>query len=274
MRVIFLLILAFGFSISFGQGFKSATEVGVYGGGSYYIGDLNSTHFKYSKFSYGGIFRYNLSTRHSLRLTAFYGEIYGDDANSKDPFQLNRNLNFKTNLLELAIGFEIDWFKYRINDMKYPISPYFFYQFAYARINPMTELDGNEIALQPLSTEGQGTGIPGTKRNQYRLNQFTVPLGIGLKFNLRARIAMSFEYGIRLTFTDYLDDVSGNYLDADILSAENGPLAATLANRSLDGVNTGLNRGNSSTKDWYAFYGVMLTFKPFKKDICDMRGWR
>lgn len=274
MRALVLLIIVFWSTSGVAQRFKSAAEIGGFIGGSYYIGELKSTHFIDSKLAYGGIFRYNLSLRHSIRLTAFYGEIHGDDAKSNNDFEVNRNLNFNSNLLELAVGFEIDWFNYRISDMKYPITPYFFYQFAYARINPKTSFEGNEIALRPLGTEGQGTGLPNTKDRLYSLNQFTVPLGIGLKFNLRRRVAMSFEYGIRLTFTDYLDDVSGNYIDYDLLSAENGPLAASLANRSLDGVNYGINRGNASTKDWYSFFGVMLTIKPFKRDPCDMRGWR
>lgn len=277
MRVGLITILCvFSSFFSHAQGFKTSAEVGFFGGGSYYIGELNpNRHFIYSKLAYGGIFRYNLSTRHSLRFNVTYGNIYGQDSRSSDQFQLERNLSFKSKLLEFAFGIELDLFKYRINDMKYPISPYFFYQFAYARINPIAEVDGVEYALQPLGTEGQGTGLPGTKRTQYRLNQFTVPLGIGLKFNLRKRIAVSIEYGIRKTFTDYIDDVSGDYVDVDQIAAFNGPLAAQLSDRSLSGGNNaGLNRGNSNNKDWYAFYGIMLTFKPFKKNICDMRGWR
>ena len=277
MRVLLLTFLCAALNLTgFSQGFKTSAEVGFFGGGSYYIGDLNpSKHFVYSKLAYGGIFRYNLSTRHSLRFNVTYGNIHGEDAESSDPFQVNRNLSFKSHVLEFAFGMELDLFRYRINDMKYPISPYFFYQLAYTRINPKAELDGTDYALQPLGTEGQGSNIPGTKANRYKLNQFTVPLGIGLKFNLRKRLAISIEYGIRKTFTDYIDDVSGNYLDPDIVTAFNGPLAAELSDRSLSGgSNAGLNRGTSLNKDWYSFYGIMLTFKPFKKNICDMRGWR
>jgi len=276
----FFLLLFFSvitYVNGFSQGFKTSTEIGFFGGGSYYIGDLNPTkHFIYSKLAYGGIFRYNLSTRHSLRLNVTYGNIYGQDSKSSIDYQVNRNLSFKSSVLEIAFGVEIDIFKYRINDMKYPISPYFFYQFAYTRINPKTELDGRDYALQPLGTEGQGSGLPNTKKNRYKLNQFTVPLGVGLKFNLKKRLAVSIEYGIRKTFTDYLDDVSGDYVDVDQITAFNGPLAAQLSDRSLtvNGSNAGLNRGNSNTKDWYSFYGVMITFMPFKTNICEMRGWR
>lgn len=258
------------------QGFKTAAEIGFFGGGSYYIGDLNPLqHFVYSKPSFGAIFRYNLTKRYSLRFTGSYGNVYASDADASDPFQVNRNLSFKSDIFELAFGIEIDWFDYNINNMKNPITPYFFYEIAYFKMNPVAELDGREYTLQNLGTEGQGTSL--STKQPYKLNQISLPIGIGLKFNIRKRMAISFEYGIRKTFTDYMDDVSGSYVDPDLLSAYNGSLAAELSDRSIDNSglsNVGFNRGNPNTKDWYAFYGVMFTFKPFKENICDMRGWR
>lgn len=276
MRFLVVSIFFTFISVSaFSQGFKTAAEFGFFGGGSYYIGDLNpAKHFVYSKPAFGAIFRYNLTTRYSLRFTATYGNVYGNDADSDDPFQVQRNLSFESDILELAFGVELDLFKYRINDMKYPITPYFFYELAYFKMNPTGEMDGEDYSLQQLGTEGQGTGL--SDKNPYKLNQISVPLGIGVKFNLRARLAVSIEYGIRKTFTDYLDDVSGNYVDPNLLASYNGSLAAAFSDRSLNDnglSNAGFNRGNSSNKDWYTFYGVMLTFKPFKENICDMRGW-
>ncbi|MBK6953898.1 MAG: hypothetical protein IPH24_18190 [Crocinitomicaceae bacterium] len=276
MRFLLIVFLSLSTSfVSFSQGFKTAAEFGFFGGGSYYIGDLNpAKHFVYSKPAFGAIFRYNLTTRYSLRFTATYGNVYGSDAASDDPFMVQRNLSFKSDILELAFGVELDLFKYRINDMKYPITPYFFYEIAYFKMNPTGEMNGEDFSLQALGTEGQGTSL--NDKNPYKLNQLSVPLGIGLKFNLRARLAVSFEYGIRKTFTDYLDDVSGSYVDPDLLAAYNGSLAAEFSDRSINDnglSNVGFNRGNSSNKDWYAFYGMMITFKPFKENICDMRGW-
>lgn len=266
---IFLLLSVLGNSFAQSKTFRARFEMGVMGGGSYYIGDLNQgKHFSHSKPAFGAIVRYNLSTRASLRFTGTYGTVWGNDARSNDPYEVNRNLNFQSKIYELAFGVEIDVFKYRINDMKYPISPYFFYEIAYFRMDPKTEFDGNEISLQTLGTEGQGTGL--SSKRQYGLNQISLPVGIGVKINLAKRVAISFEYGVRKTFTDYLDDVSGNYVDPDLLRAENGPIAGSLSNPSLDGVNrTGFNRGNSESKDWYVFYGAMITFKPFKRSICE-----
>ncbi|MCH2232879.1 MAG: DUF6089 family protein [Crocinitomicaceae bacterium] len=255
------------------QGYKTSLELGVYGGGSYYLGDINpNKHFVYSKPAFGAIVRYNLTKRFSLRFNGKYGSVYGNDSDSDDRFQQTRNLSFQSKIIEASFGCEIDMFKYNINDMRFPITPYFFYEVAYMRMNPMGTIDGEEYALNSLGTEGQGT--PLNSDNPYSLNQLTIPLGIGVKFNLKKRVAMSFEYGIRKTFTDYLDDVSGNYVNSTALAALSGPLAAQFADPSTTSFDrAGTNRGNPGTKDWYVFYGAMITFKPFKKDICEMRGF-
>lgn len=255
--------------------FRAAFEIGLMGGGAYYIGDLNpNTHFKYSDWAAGLIVRYNLSNRHSFRFTASYGNIYGDDSKSKDAYQINRNLSFYSDIIEIAAGFEIDLVKYRINDMKYPITPYFFYELAYFRMNPKVKDEfGNKIILQELGTEGQGTIL--NSKKQYSLNQISIPLGIGIKFNLKERLAISIEYGIRKTFTDYIDDVSGKYVNPLALQGVKGPLTAQLADPSLNHQSyftEGLDRGNPRTKDWYSMYGLMITFKPWKRNICAMQG--
>jgi len=258
------------------ESFKGAFEFGFMGGGSYYIGDLNpDLHFVYSKPAMGLIVRYNLSTRHSMRFTATYGNVYGDDSKSEDNYQINRNLSFSSSIIEIAMGFELDVLKYRMKDMRYPITPYFFYEIAYFRMNPVAKnANGDDIVLQELGTEGQGTLL--SDKKQYSLNQLSIPLGIGVKFNIKDRIAISLEYGIRKTFTDYLDDVSGKYVNPYVLASLKGPLAAQLADPSLNGqsyTNLGIDRGNANTKDWYAMYGIMLTFKPWKANICKMQGF-
>ncbi len=277
MRYIFILIIIGVLPLSaHSQRFKRQFEFGFMGGGSYYIGDLNPTkHFIHAKPAFGLIVRYNMTRRWNWRFNATYGSVVGADAKSDDPYQLNRNLSFSSRIFEFAVGVEIDLVKYAINDMKNPITPYFFYQVAYFRMNPQANFIGGLLDLQPLGTEGQGSSL--STKGSYKLSQLSIPLGIGVKFNLRRGVAMSLEYGVRKTFTDYLDDVSGNYVDSDLLRALNGPLAAEFADPSLSGNGSspaGFNRGNPATKDWYMIFGAMITFKPFKSDICEMRGWR
>lgn len=275
LSITFLIILFVQINIfSQSDKFKRAFEIGVFGGGSYYIGDLNpSTHFKYSKPAGGAIVRYNLSTRHSMRFTASYGQVQGSDALSDDDWQVNRNLNFTSSIIEVAAGFEICLTKYAINNMRYRITPYLFYELAYFRMNPKGTFNGNEVELKDFGTEGQGTEL--SDKRQYGINQISIPLGVGLKFNLAKRVAFSIEYGIRKTFTDYLDDVSGNYVDPVLLEQLSGPLAAQASDPSLNGISrqvSNANRGNPNNKDWYAFYGAMLTFKPWKYNVCSFSG--
>jgi len=269
----FTILFLSGFSQS--ASFKRSFEFGAMGGGAYYVGDLNNTHFKYSKPAFGLIMRYNLTRRYSFRMTASYGTVYGADSKSTSAYNVNRNLSFSSSLIEIAAGVELDLIQYRINDMKYPISLYFFYELAYFRMNPKGENPngGDPIVLQELGTEGQGTVL--NTNNQYSLNQIAIPFGLGLKFNLKKRVAVSFEYGIRKTYTDYLDDVSGKYVNPYLLSELKGPLAAQFADPSLNGQSyqrTGLDRGNPNTKDWYFMYGAMLTFNPWRNSVCPWQG--
>ena len=77
---------------------------------------------------------------------------------------------------------------------------------------------------------------------------------------------------MRYTFTDFLDDVSGNYYDNRTLRELRGDIVADLADRSEVLHEHGTGRGNSTTKDLYSYAGVTLTFKFGDTDhSCDIR---
>ena len=77
---------------------------------------------------------------------------------------------------------------------------------------------------------------------------------------------------MRYTFTDYLDDVKGEYYDNDILRRERGDIVADLADRSEILHEAGSARGNIKTKDLYSFAVFMATFKIGNEDrTCDIR---
>ena len=250
---IFLLLLSF-------NAFSQRVEFGPFGGGSYYIGDLNpKKHFLSTLPAYGGLYRYNFNPRFAFKGDVFYGSIEGDDA--KSGFNPQRNLSFQSKVLEFSTQFEFNFFPYVTGNLNYPVSPYVFLGIALFHFDPKASYNGQLYELQPLGTEGQGTtAYP--NRKPYSLMSFSIPFGVGLKFNLMRGVGMGFEYGLRRTFTDYLDDVSTTYASPDVLSSEKGPISAALADRSTNGVDhTGLQRGNSKNKDWYAFAGIFITFR-------------
>jgi hypothetical protein len=192
--------------------------------------------------------------------------VEASDADSKLDLLKNRNLSFQSQIIELAGGVEFNYFPFQIGHDRYKGTAYLLAEIGIFRMNPKTEYNGDLIELQSLGTEGQGSSL--SSKDNYSLTQVCVPLGVGCKFSLGKKASMSFEFGIRKTFTDYLDDVgSGSFVDPDALAAENGPLAAELSNRNLNGSRYG-KRGTTATKDWYVFSGTMITFRLGKPNKC------
>ncbi len=247
-----------------------STEVGIFLGASYYTGDLNpSGHFnRFVKPAGGLLYRINFNSRMSVKAIASYGSVQGDDAYSRSDAHKNRNLSFKSNIMEFAVEGELNFLPFSIGSKKLAINtPYVFAGLAVYRFNPQALYNGQWYKLQPIGTEGQGSAFNSSKT--YSLTQFSIPFGVGVKVNVSRNIGINFEWGLRRTFTDYLDDVSGRYVDPTLLASEKGPVAAALSDRSItqDGTgNTGRQRGNSFTNDWYSFAGIMITYKMKNKE--------
>lgn len=211
--------------------------------------------------------RYNLSPYFNLKATLSHGRLAGDDKNSlTGTGRLQRNLHFRTPISELAILSEFSILPYIPGDRQrpHPVAPYGFVGIAIFNFNPQAEYEGRWVNLQGLSTEGQGLpGYEGT--SPYALTQISIPFGGGVRIGLSEYFNLNIEIGARKTFTDYLDDVSTNYADPQILKTYKGDLAATLANRSrtADGqvaARTGDQRGSPKVKDWYIFTSVGLSY--------------
>lgn len=260
VNTVFVLVgILLGVPLSFGQqaNFLSRSELGVRLGGMYYIGDLNPFgHFKESNLAGGMIYRYNIHSRASLRATFTAGAVEAYDSKSNNPLHVNRNLSFASDIYEGAVGIEFNYFPFQVGHPRYRGTAYLFTEIGFFRMNPTTQYNNEVIELSSLGTEGQGTTL--SSEDYYGLTQLTIPLGIGCRLTLTKNISLNLEYGIRKTFTDYLDDVgSSRYVNPTLLSEVNGPLAAALSNRSLDGSRFG-KRGDATTNDWYSFFGMML----------------
>jgi hypothetical protein len=265
--IIFLVCLPAGLYAQ-RQTQKSRSELGVLVGGSYYLGDLNRFgHFKKAQLAGGLLFRYNIHSRAAFRTSFSYMSVKADDAEARFEQQQDRGLSFKSDIWELASGVEFNYFPFQVGHKRYKGTMYLFAELAIFKMNPKTEFEGDDIALQPLGTEGQGTSLNG--ESKYGLFQLSIPFGFGGRVSVGKRTCIGFEFGVRKTYTDFLDDVkAGSYADYDVILAENGPLAADLSNRSDSRFG---ERGNASTKDWYFFSGVALTFTLGKPTSCPPR---
>ena len=250
------------------------SELGGTIGASYYIGDLNpDRHYpRDTKLAGGLVYRYNFNDRYAVRLQGLLGTLQAYDGDAKDSLQVLRNLHFRSRLIEASLLLEINFFKYRSKGKEGKNwTPFVFAGLAYFRAAPQAQLDDTWYDLQPLGTEGQGTSTGG---EVYAVDHMAIPFGMGIKVNL-GRIDIQLEWGMRRTWTDYIDDVSGKYVNNAVLAFENGPLAAQLADRSgLEGAipgydNTGRARGDVNTRDWYVYNGLSITYILSKFSDCE-----
>ncbi|MCX6182334.1 MAG: DUF6089 family protein [Bacteroidetes bacterium] len=266
-----LVLLLLLFSIPF-KSYSSFTirpysEIGIFGGTSYYLGELNHVHFPMKLLQpAGGLFyRYNLNGHYALRSFINYSEVKGYDVYSNNVFEKNRGLSFASKILEVGSILEFNFYEFALyKDAKRKITPFIFGGLNYFYFNPQGNIGGSWVDLQPLGTEGQGTSaFP--NRHKYSLHQIGMPMGIGVKVKIQ-RFAITAEWGIRKTFTDYIDDVSTTYVNPNLLSGE----AAQLANRGTvpSATLTDKQRGNSKTSDWYVFTGITISFKLAKEAPC------
>jgi hypothetical protein len=226
-------------------------EIGVFLGGAYYIGDLNpSAHFKLTQPAGGLFYRFTPNYRYAFRGGVNFGSIMGDDSQSDNADQLQRNLNFKSTITEFNVLAEFNFLEYRISNDKFKFTTYLFLGLDVFMFKPQAQYSNQWIDLQPLHTEGQTKG--------YKLTQVAIPFGIGAKINVSKKVGIGLEWGPRKTFTDYLDDVSGTYSN----NVYDSNTARKLADRSKNaGNNIDKQRGNPRTKDWYFFFGITLNFK-------------
>jgi len=274
-KIFFLLTLTL-FFLCFVSVHAQRFELGPLLGGSYYLGDINpKKHFQQTKPAFGALFRYNLTPRISVKMNGYYGNVAGDDALTK--FNQKRNLHFKSHIMEFGAQLELNFLPYVTGHKDYYFAPYIFAGISAFGYNPKALYEGNWIELQPLGTEGQGT-VHYYDRAPYNLVALAIPFGVGFKYSISKNIACGFEWGMRKTNTDYLDDISTTYADPNILSAENTPLSAIMADRSIklpgEPHNTGLQRGNSKNDDWYSFFGAFITFKVTSKGKSDCPAYR
>lgn len=223
-------------------------------------------------------FRYKLSPYFALHSHVTYGAVAGDDKLTTEPSRSNRNLNFKSDIFEVNVNFEASLITqkegsiYRLRGVKrsssYEGSLYAFAGLGVFHFNPKGQYNGQWYALQPLGTEGQGIS---PARSKYKRTQLCIPIGIGGRYFFTRRWGVGFEFGLRKTFTDYIDDVSKTYYDNNAIVQANGPIAGYLADPSISAQGSdpskknwtapGQQRGDASRNDTYMFAIVSIHYK-------------
>ncbi len=249
------------------------TDIGGKKGiGKKFIKDLNINKTRFAGSVYVSATFNNMI---ALRLEGSFGEIAGADsvlksvaASTKGRYE--RNLSFRSRITDIALTAEFHpllVFRGKNNDRAISrLSPYLVAGIGYFSFNPEAKLKNNWIALQPLRTEGQGfKEYP--DRTPYKLKQVCVPVGAGGRFELSQMFNLRAEIIYRILQTDYLDDVSTSYIDADLfaiyLSPNRAAQAALLHSRRYElepgyTQNVGGIRGYPQNNDGYFTFNLKL----------------
>lgn len=243
-------------------------HVNLTGGVSNYSGDLQSKAYTFdqSYFAFGGGAQYDITPNLAAISNIYFMKVGASDQyNNAD--LVPRNLSFQTNILEWNLLGEYTF----LDITRKKFSPFIFAGIAVFHYDPYAfDTLGQKTFLHPLSTEGEGLSAYPDQR-PYNLTQFAIPFGAGIKFRVSENVVLAYEVGFRKTFTDYLDDVSTNYVDQAILQAAKGGQAVEMAYRGneLKGgapyPPAGTMRGSPKYKDLYYYTGIRVSISLVSK---------
>jgi len=195
-------------------------ELGIYLGGSNFVGDVGATNYiSPRKLAAGVLYKWNRSKRHSYRASFIFTELNGVDRNSDDPRRIERNYEFSNQIKEFSVGLEFNFLDFNLHNYQALGTPYLHTGITIAH-------HGNYYFRNGIQTD------EGTSSFAYG-----IPMTLGFKTNVLGNFILAFEVGARYTFTDEID---GNVPDGDRLER--------------------FQFGNINNNDWYVFSGLTLTY--------------
>ena len=197
------------------QGQAQKHEVGLGIGGFNYTGDLvRDFAVRHVRPGFGLLYRYNVNNHLSVRGALHTGWLAGSDEPPYDPLAVQRDTSFSTSLTELSGVVEYHFLDWKNSVRPFRWTPYFFV--------------GMGVSFQGPHVE---------ETESYSRTQPVIPFGIGAKYMITPVWVLALEGGVRKTFTDYLDNISGG-----------DPAVKNFA------------YGNDYTNDWYYYIGVSLSY--------------
>jgi Domain of unknown function (DUF6089) len=266
--LLFVVVIASASRLTAQEAYVQEGEFGVGIGAAHYFGDLN-TRARLNRLKPAAtiFFRKNFGNYISARIGASFAQVgYSDVYNTHNEYMYRRNLSFNTNIWELALQGDFNFFRFMPGDAAYNFTPYVTLGVGAFSYDPFAYLKGEKVYLRSLGTEGQGSTLY-PERKQYSTMAICFPIGVGIKYAINERVNIAIEILHRISTTDYMDDVSKTYPDKTIFPLNpdgSTSQAALLSDRSYEtgepiGI-TGRQRGNSQQKDQFITAMIHLTF--------------
>jgi len=200
---------------------QNGLEIGGNIGASYYMGELNpGKHFYSPHINVGGFIKYHFDKRNIVKAGLLTTSLSADDKDFDNGFQQLRNHSFKTSLVEISATYEVNFLPYSFTNK-------------------------NKDSFTPYSSLGVALFFANSLSDKVSV---AIPITVGIKKNIFPRFILGIEWSFRKTFTDDLDNVSGE--DLSIYSIYTETLAT----------NTTKQTGFRYTKDWYSIACITLSY--------------
>ncbi len=266
----------------FGLGLGPLFFLGDLGGnagvGKTFVKDVNVPLTKLSKGLYVNVYPAEWL---GFRLALNHGILEGDDSkiqqkgDGAEQYRKARNLKFKSSMAEVYVATEIypTVFMEKYDGLQGKLRPYGIAGVGLMKFNPKGEYKepagaSKWVELHPLRLEGQGMKEYPAKK-EYSLMTLEIPMGFGAKYYIKENMYVGMEVLHRKTFTDYIDDVSTTYIDANLFAQYLTPEQTAMANQlnyrsnlTANGSNTrpliGEQRGDPKEND--SFFSTILRF--------------
>lgn len=162
-------------------------ELGIFLGGSNYIGDVGPTTYIAPKdLSFGILYKWNRSIRHSYRFSYTQGKITSYDSDADAVSRKKRDYRFENEIKEISAGLEFNFFDFNLHDSGMLITPYVHTGLSYFRYDELYVFNGQ------------------TKIDESRY-AFAIPMTVGIKTRIADKFILGLESGVRYSFTDNLD---------------------------------------------------------------------
>lgn len=217
MRNIFLVIITI---LSTQSLFSQINEIGLFAGGSNFIGDVEYTQYLApNNTAFGVVYKWNKHTRYAFRASLLYATLEGNDYKSDINARLKRDFSFTNNIFEASAGVEFNFVPYDLHKMNKQFTPYMYSGLSYFTYENLYFDYQSNVALQYSGS---------------RKNSIAIPMVLGVKGSIARNWILGIEAGARYTFTNNLD---GSFPEP-----------------------TQYKFGNLNSDDWYVFTGITLTF--------------
>lgn len=162
-------------------------EVGIFLGGSNYIGDVGPTTYIAPKEpAFGLLYKWNKSPRHSWRFSYTQSKITSNDLDSKEPGRNQRGYHFENSIKEVSLGLEFNFFDFNLHKLEKKTTPY-----VASGINYFNYDELYVVARETKKDKGNGS--------------LAIPIILGIKSTISRSLILALEVGARYTFTDNLD---------------------------------------------------------------------